>query len=141
MRFEPMIPQEMFRQLERMGKVEDLAPRMLAAGAVPVVESIKKHAATHRRTGALAGSVRAGKATLSKRTGGYALPIRFWGYDKARRATPCYPRGVPNAVKAAGIEFGNAHQAAEPFMQAAAAEAEDAATAAMQQVFEKEAVP
>lgn len=137
MRFEPNMPQEMFRQLERLGRVDELAPKMLEAAAGPVVESLRRHVQAHNRTGGLAASVRAGRALKSKRTGGYGMPIRFWGYDKRRKPTPGYPRGVPNAVKAAGIEYGNAHQAAEPFVEAAVNEATDSAAAAMQRVFEE----
>lgn len=137
MRFEPFVPQEMFRQLERMERLDELAPKMLEAGAAPVVESIRKRVDAHTRTGALANSVRPGRVVKSKRTGSFSLPVRFWGYDKSRKPTPGYPRGVPNAVKAAGLEYGNAHQAAEPFIQAAVNEAANTAATAMQGVFEE----
>lgn len=50
----------------------------------------------------------------------------FSGYDTD---------GHPNAVKAAGLEYGNSRQQPEPFLDAAARDCEDAVTDAMQANF------
>ena len=68
----------------------------------------------------------------------YIKKIEFAGYDKNRKPTPSQPRGVPNAVKAAGIEYGNANQDAQPFLQAAANDSESKSVEIMQQVYTRE---
>ena len=137
MKFETNFSSDFWKQFEKLEKIDDVAPKMLEAAAPIVVDAIKKRLRPHNRTGELMRSVKAGKAKKAK-TGGYIQKINFVGYDKNRDPTPSQPRGVPNAVKAAGIEYGNANEPARPFLQSAAKDCEAEVAETMQQKFEVE---
>lgn len=108
--------------LERLDNIDEVAPRMLKSAGPIVVSAIQEKLGRHRRTGGLIKSVKAGKPK-ERKTGGWYLKVNFSGYDTD---------GHPNAIKAAGIEYGNSHQQPEPFLDAAARDSEDAAVDAMQ---------
>lgn len=112
-------------QLEKLGNIDEVAPRMLKSAGPIVVTTIKEKLAAHRRTGGLIRSVKAGKPKARK-GGGYYLSVGFSGYDTD---------GHPNAVKAAGIEYGNSHQQPQPFLDAAARDCEEAVVDNMQANF------
>lgn len=137
MRFETNFPKEFWDQFERLEKIDDVAPKMLESAAPIAVDAIKKRLRPHNQTYQLINSVKASKAKKAK-TGGYVKKINFVGYDKHRDPTPSQPRGVANAVKAAGIEYGNANEPARPFLQSAANDCAAEVAAAMQQKFEVE---
>lgn len=107
--------------LGKLGNIDEVAPRMLKSAGPIVAETIKGKLAHHRRTGGLIRSVKPGKPKQNK-NGGWYLSVGFSGYDAD---------GHPNAVKAAGIEYGNRHQQPEPFLDAAARDCEDVAVDAM----------
>lgn len=109
-------------QLAKLGNIDEVAPRMLKSAGPIVVSTIQEKLGRHRRTGGLIKSVKAGKAK-ERKAGGWYLKVGFSGYDAD---------GHPNAVKAAGIEYGNSHQQPEPFLDAAARDCEEAAVDAMQ---------
>ncbi len=137
MKFETSFPPEFWKQFENLKNIDTIAPKMLQTAAPIAVSAIKKRLEKHRDTGQLIDSVKAGKPKKGKK-GGYVLGINFVGYDKLRKPTPSQPKGVSNAVKAAGIEYGNAHQPARPFMSAAAKDCEQETVETMQQVFNVE---
>lgn len=138
MKFEVDMPKEFWQQFENLKNIDTVAPKMLQAAAPIAVDAIKKRLRRHQDTGQMIDSVKASKPKKAKRSGGYVQKINFVGYDKLRPATEAYPRGVPNAVKAAGIEYGNANEPARPFLQGAANDCQPEAAAAMQQTFETE---
>ncbi len=137
MKFETNFSPEFWKQFEQLEKIDDVAPKMLQAAAPIAVEAIKKRLRPHNQTYQLINSVKASKPKKAK-TGGYIQKINFVGYDKNRDPTPSQPRGVPNAVKAAGIEYGNANEPARPFLQSAANDCEAEVAETMQQKFEVE---
>ena len=137
MKFETNFSPEFWKQFEQLKNIDAVAPKMLQAAAPIAVSAIKKRLEKHRDTGQLIDSVKAGKTKNGKK-GGYVLGINFVGYDKLRKPTPSQPKGVSNAVKAAGIEYGNANEPARPFMAAAAKDCEKEAAETMQQVFDTE---
>ena len=63
------------------------------------------------------------------RGGGVCVTAQFKGYDRRHNAY---------AVKAAGLEFGNSHQEARPFVARANATSKQEVVDAMQEVFNKE---
>lgn len=137
MRFEANFPKEFWEQFERLEKIDDVAPKMLQAAAPIAVDAIKKRLRAHNQTGELIKSVKASKPKEAK-VGGYILKINFVGYDKNRDPTTAYPKGVPNAVKAAGLEYGNATEDPKPFLQSAANDCEAEVAETMQKKFEVE---
>lgn len=137
MRVKATFPKAIEEQLDRMANLDKVAPKMLDAAAPELVKAVKKRLQRHDRTGELIQSVKARKTKKTK-TDAYIKKIEFAGYDKNRKPTPSQPRGVPNAVKAAGIEYGNANQDAQPFLQAAANDSESKSVEIMQQVYTRE---
>lgn len=138
MKFEMEFPQEIEQQLAKLANFDKVAPQMLQAAGPFAVAAIRNRLRPHNRTMHLMDSVTAGKVK-KRRTGGHSLTINFKGYDKSRKPTPGYPSGVPNAVKAAGLEYGNAHEPARPFMRAAANDCAGETAAEMQRVLKAEA--
>lgn len=140
MRFEAYLPDELHAQLERCGNLDRIAPAMLSRAAPYLQDSIRKRARQHDQTGSMSRSVKVTKPKKSKKTGNWAVQAKFTGYDKSREPTPGYPRGVPNAVKAAGIEYGGrgGAQQAQPFLDAAAKDAEPDVLAALQRGYNDE---
>lgn len=137
MRMEVQFPSEAIAQMEKMGELDRVAPIMLKKASKPVKNSLQRFAEVHTRTGEMARSVRA-QAPKKNKYGGWGSRVNFSGYDRNREPTPGYPRGVPNAVKAAAIEYGNRNQRASPFVQAAADAAQDEAVSIMQKTYEEE---
>ena len=81
-----------------------------------------------RQTGDLEKSLKILPPKRTK-TGAYIGSVNFVGYDA---------KGSPNPVKALGLEYGNNHQVARPFMQKAANSCRAEVTDKMQQVFNRE---
>lgn len=138
MRINATFPKEIEEQLNKMANLDKIAPKMLDAAAPELVKAVKKRLKKHDRTGELINSIKTRKTKKTK-TDAYIKRIEFAGYDKNRKPTPSQPRGVPNAVKAAGIEYGNANQAPEPFLQDAVNDSESKSVKIMQEVYEREA--
>lgn len=138
-RFEVNAPKALLEQLERAGKTETVIPAMLNAAAPPLQKSIHRRAMSHDRSEPvqhMSDAVKIRKAKQNK-NGDWVCKVYFSGYDKSRKATPGYPRGVPQAIKAAGIEYGNAHEPARPFLAAAAKDAEPEILEALQYEYNK----
>ena len=128
-------PTDMFSDLD--GLFDEAAPKMIGE-ALPIYkkameDSIKTAISTapedvKRQTGDLPKSLEIVEPKRTK-TDAYIGSVEVSGYDA---------KGSPNPVKAMGLEYGNYHQSASPFMQKASnscrAEVEDK----MQQVFNRE---
>lgn len=134
-KFDIQLPTSLERQLSQMGNIDAVAPAMLEAASPVAVAAIKKRLRKHNRTQHLMDSVKAGKAK-KRSTGGWYSSVGFKGYDRTQAPTPNYPKGTPNAVKAAGLEFGNSHQQPQPFLDGAANDCRDETAEVMQSVFE-----
>lgn len=137
MKFETNFSPEFWKQFEQLKNIDVIAPKMLQAAAPIAVASIKKQLQKHNNTGELIHSVKDREPKKAKR-GGYLQKIEFAGYDRNRPATKKYPKGVPNAIKAAGLEYGNANEPARPFLKTAFKDCEQETVETMQQVFDTE---
>lgn len=126
-RFSFEIPDNLTRQLEKLGDTDEIAEKMIDAG-IPIVEKeVVRRADAHRRTGAMSGSI---KPTKPKRTtGGHFAVVRPTGRDG---------RGTRNMEKAAYMEYGTSHQPSTPVITPAVAATENSVIEAMQDVFNKE---
>lgn len=111
--------------LARLGNIDEPAPRMLKSAGPIIAATLKEKLGPHRRTGGLIRSVRPGKPKKGK-NGGWYLTVGFYGKDTDGRS---------NAVKAAGLEYGNSHQQPEPFLDAAVRSCEEIVVDAMQAQF------
>ena len=131
--FEFNIPDEFQKQLSKLANVDEVAPKMLEA-ASPIYEKYIKQSIVQsirhkeKSTGDLVNSVKMSKVK-KMRGGGVCVTAQFKGYDRRHNA---------NAVKAAGLEFGNSHQEARPFVARANATSKQEVLDAMQEVFSKE---
>ncbi len=129
-------PDNIFEGLEDL--FDEAAPKMIDA-ALPaykdaVENSLKKSISSapedvKRQTGNLAASLSGLKAERTK-TDAYIGAVVFSGKDA---------KGSPNIVKAMGLEYGNTHQMARPFLQRAADSCEKEVTDIMQEIFNREA--
>ena len=96
--------------------------------SLPILEnSIKNALEPHRQTGGLIKSVKSGKAKIAS-NGAIIGNVTFSGNDK---------KGNPNVVKATGLEYGNSHQAAKPFMSKAVRACEDEVLDKMQEIYNR----
>ena len=104
---------------------ENLALDRVKAGQEVLKGAIQSGASKHRKTGAMASSVKAGKPYINS-NGDAAGKVNITGKDKD---------GTLNALKAMFIEFGTKHYPAQPFVRPAVKSSESAISAAMERVF------
>lgn len=137
MSFSFSIPPELEKQIQKISNIDVVAPKMLEAAAPIIIKAIK--ARTPAKTGGLKSSVKASEPTLSKR-GSWMCNIYFDGYEKRKLKSGKIVK-IPNAVKAATLEFGRNTKEIAPtaFVSNAIKDSAEEATAAMQAVFETEA--
>lgn len=114
--------------LDRMGRSDEIAPKMLEE-AVPILEAeVIRQATPHRVSGDLVGSIKKTGAAAGRR-GGYYICVRPTGTDR---------KGVRNMAKLAYLEFGAKGRPAVPLLTTAVLNASLAVKAKMQEVFNRE---
>ena len=124
-RFE--IPDELTKRLEKLQNTDEIAPKMIDAGIPIVKDEMVSRADSHRRTGAMSGSI---KPTQPKRTGsGHSAVVRPTGRDG---------RGTRNMEKMMYMEYGTSHQPSTPIIAPTVAATESSVIEAMQEVFNAE---
>ena len=104
---------------------ENLALDMVKAGQEVLKGAIQAGASRHKRTGAMASSIKAGKPYITS-NGDAAGKVNITGKDKD---------GKLNALKAMFIEFGTKYYPAQPFVRPAVKSSESTISAAMERVF------
>ena len=121
------IPDSLTRQLDRLGMIDDVAPKMINAATPIVKDEIVRRSGSHKRTGAMSGSI---KPTEPKRKGsGHSAVVRPTGRDG---------KGVRNMEKMAYLEYGTSHQPSTPVITPAIEATEDQVIDTMTEVFEEE---
>lgn len=121
-------PQDLINQINRMGMLDEIAPKMLDE-ATPIIErNVKLQLARHRRTGDMIASVKRTKAKKTK-NGGYYAVVRPTGKDN---------KGVRNMEKIAHMEYGTAKQPSTPVLTKALHDSEKEVAEKMQNVFDRE---
>ena len=116
----------MMAELERLGNVDELAPKMLEAAEPIMTRNLKAAASTHKRTGEMESSIKPTKPKQTK--DGWSLTVRSTGTDR---------KGVRNMEKMAYLEYGTSKQAATPVLGPAVRQSETACLAAMQNAFDE----
>ena len=121
------IPKELEEQLRKAENIHAIALKMVDAGAEVYIKAIKNRLEPHKDTGALieSTSVVSREATGS----GAQATIGFAGEDG---------KGVSNDIKANVLEFGTSKRKAHPFLTKAKNDAQEEATAKMQEVLNDE---
>lgn len=126
-RFELTGFDELIKELEKLGRMEDVAPKMLEE-AVPILkDSVVAQASKHRDTGQMVESIK--KTKVGKNGDGYFIAVRPTGKDD---------KGVRNMQKMAYLEYGTGHEAARPVLTKAVNDAEDPVLEKMQEVYDRE---
>lgn len=119
---------ELMTTLDRMGRFDEIAPKMLEE-AVPILEEeVIRQAAPHWVSGDMVKSIKKTGATAGSR-GGYYICVRPTGTDR---------KGVRNMAKMAYLEFGAKGRPAVPMLTTAVLNASPAVKAKMQEVFNRE---
>lgn len=108
---------------------DEIAEEALNAASPILTESTSKalsrSASRGYATGKMVSSIKATKAKRTK-TDAWIVVARPTGKDA---------KGVRNALKAGVMEYGSAHEAARPWLTAAAKNAEPASIAKMQEIY------
>lgn len=137
---------QLIAQLDRMGRFDDVAPKMLEEAAPILQEEVMKQASKHRDTGEMADSIKSTGAYIGSK-GKYYLCIRPTGYASGKKWQNSRTVGgkragkrerVRNMEKAVWLEFGVKGRAATPFLTTAVLNAEPKVIAKMQEVFNRE---
>lgn len=119
---------ELLEELERIGKLDDVAPKMLEAGVKPLQEKVIEESSKHKDTGAMMESIKP-TAPSRQSDGSHYICTRPTGKDK---------KGVRNMAKMCYLEFGVKGRPATPIITAAVVRAEAETIQAMQDVFSRE---
>lgn len=115
-------------ELERLGKFEEVAPKMMEDGMEVLQKGVVAEASKHIDTGEMAASVKATGVTAMAQ-GDYYMCTRPTGKDK---------KGVRNMEKMAWLEYGVKGRAATPVMTKAVIRAEPGVIEAMRERFARE---
>lgn len=133
---QPLDP--LLKKLEQLGRLDDVAPKMVDAMTHMVMLTLRAQLQQHRQSGQLENSIKQVKAKKSK-TGAFVGSVRAFGYDKySKPLPPDYPKGTPNAIKLAALEFGNSDQAATPVVKIAIEKSKKDALEYAQIIYEME---
>ena len=119
---------ELLTTLERLGKFDEVAPKMMEAGMEKLQKEVVSAAEEHKDTGAMAQSIKP-TGVEAGYSGGYYMCTRPTGKDK---------KGVRNMAKLCYLEFGVKGRAATPIITKAVSRAESQVVRAMKEVFENE---
>lgn len=139
---------ELIQYLERLGKLETVAPKMLEE-AVPILkEEVVRQATPHWETGDMVESIESTGAMIGKsgvyyicvRPTGYASNAKKWQYARSKGGRRAGKRQkVRNMEKLVWLEFGAKGRAATPVLTTAVLNACPEVIRKMQEVFEREA--
>lgn len=114
--------------LDRLGRFNEIAPKMLKE-AVPILEEeVIRQAAPHWSSGDMVKSIKKTGVTAGSR-GGYYICVRPTGTDR---------KGVRNMAKMVYLEFGAKGRPATPVLTTAVLNASPAVKTKMQEVFNRE---
>lgn len=126
----------MVEELERIGKIDKLAPKMIEAATPILVENLKNNVRTAAGNGYATGELVAsiGATDTEKNSYGYFSAVRPVGKDS---------KGMRNGEKMAYLEYGTSrngkqHQPPRPVLTRTLHESEDAVLKRMQEVFDAE---
>lgn len=122
---------ETIRELERLGRYDEIAPKAVDAAA-PLLELSVKAQVLLATTGGYAtgGLVSSIKATKAKKNQyGYFSVVKPNGNDK---------KGVSNTEKLINLEYGNSRQLPRPCLQKAVNNVEQACIDTMEEVIARE---
>lgn len=120
---------EFVKKLEQLESgAEEVADKMLIAGANVLKSDLRSAAEAHKDTGAMASSIKVSKVSR-KSSNEASISVRPTGKDS---------KGVRNMEKAGRLEYGTSKQAATPFIQPTVESSEAEVLKTMTEVFDNE---
>lgn len=136
---------EMLAELDRIGRFEDAAPKMLEEAAPILQEEVVRQAAQHKDTGEMEASIKP-TGVMAGKSGNYYICVRPTGYasKKWKYARKKDGKGegskrpVRNMEKLIWLEFGTKKQAATPILKTATANATPKVRRKLQEIFNRE---
>lgn len=139
-KFDFEIPTDFIKQLGKLADVDRIAPQMIEE-AIPILEkNVKSEVSKHKRTGALANSVKKTKANKNKY--GYYASVRPTGLSKTymddKGVVRTRKKPVRNMEILVYLEYGKSGQEARPTLTKAIKDSEKAVLDKMQEVFSRE---
>lgn len=114
--------------LERLGRIHEIAPKMLEEAAPILEKEVIRQATPHWVSGDMVKSIKRTKVRSGK-TGGYSICVRPTGKDR---------KGIRNMEKAAWMEFGAKGRPAVPIITTAVLNATPEVMEKMREVFNRE---
>lgn len=136
---------DLMAKLDRLGRFETVAPKMLEAGMEVLQEAVVKEALKHKDTGEMAESIEPTGITKTRK-GDYYICTRPTGYaskGKWRNSRKSHGerggrRKLRNMEKLIYLEYGVKGRPASPIIKTAVIKARPGVVEAMRKVFEKE---
>lgn len=119
---------DLIKKLDRMGRLGEIAPKMLEESVDILKEEVVAEAGQHMDTGAMVESIQK-TGTIALPSGGYYICVRPTGIDK---------KGVRNMAKMVYLEYGVKGRAATPILTKATMQAAPKVEQKMREVFERE---
>lgn len=124
---------ELMASLDRLGRFDDVAPKMMEAGMETLQKEVIQEASKHKDTGEMVASIK--PTGLSKSANGsYYMCTRPTGYASKRTGK----RRLRNMEKLVYLEYGVKGRPATPVIKKAVIRAEPGVIRAMRAVFERE---
>ena len=133
-------------ELDRIGRIDEIAPKMLEESEPILAEEVTKQAKKHWNTGDMTLSIKSTGALIGK-GGSYYLCVRPTGESYEKKWQYARSRGgkkgrrkikVRNMEKLVWLEFGAKGRPAVPIITTAVLNAEPAVLKKLQEVFDRE---
>lgn len=122
--------ENLFAELERLGKSESAAPKMMEAGMEVLQKEVIAAASKHKDTGEMVTSIKPTGLTKSA-DGSYYMCTRPTGHASRKQK-------IRNMEKLVYLEYGVKGRPATPIIKSAIIKAEPGVVRAMRKVFEQE---
>ena len=140
-------PDDLLQQLSRLENTDAVSEKMLTECAPVLEKTMRKHLASHKRTGELLESIKARRPSQNKE-GDWSVFVGPSGYSTTNMYYAENGRGektnrkykMSNALKAVWLEYGSSEITPTPFLASATKDANNEAVKIMQEVYEREVV-
>lgn len=131
-------------ELDRMGRLNEIAPKMMKAGMEVLEKEVIAEASKHKDTGEMVASIKRTGLSYTA-SGSYYMCTRPTGYasKKTRQSRKDHGEGtgrrkLRNMEKLVYLEYGAKGRPATPVIKTAVLRAEPGVIQAMREVFERE---
>lgn len=137
---------DLMAQLDRLGKFDEIAPKMMDAGMEILQKEVVAEASKHKDTGEMVDSIKptgleagfGGGYYMCTRPTGYASGKGKWKNARKGKGEGKGRRKIRNMEKMVWLEYGVKGRPAVPVITKAVIRAEPQVIEAMRQVFERE---